>query len=209
MKLNELIFTLCPFDSYWAATAAHEAAHSMGLDHNVHRYSGNCTSSAAYSMLMVGGCPYVVTAPQTTDYNAFNAIYPNYLRQCATNASDFRCDGQDKGLQGCGDYPQTPATTGGPASVLVHWAGSGCQTNWISSTVSSGYTIYKIELKRSPHPDWSGPPIDYDIYDMPDAITTYWYTNMVWSPYEYAQGCVWYQSTSTWAVSGPVCTGWH
>lgn len=210
VKLNELIFAACPNDNAWITTAAHEVGHTMGLDHNIHRYNGTstCGGSPSYSMLMLGGCVIKVSAPQVTDYNAFNAIYPSFYKGCASQPSDYHCDGQDYLAQGCPDFPQTPATTSGPASVLVHYAGNvSCKSNWISASVSSGYTIYKVELKRSPTASDSN--VDFDIYDMPDATTTHWYTNMTYSPSEYDKGCVWYQSTSTWAVTGPICTGYH
>lgn len=193
----------CGSDNGWAGLIAHEMGHDMGLAHNVHRYDGdsNC-NGATYSMLMLGGCAIKSLTPQVSDYDIFNAIYPNYLSACASSPSEFHCNGMLHDQQGCGDtILQTVSDTN--VSVKIHWGGS-CETNWTSAKIlTSGYTIYKETLERV-----AGPTVGaWTMADLPDDTTTSWVTSMLFSPdNNTTRGCVWYKNLSTGAISNAVCT---
>jgi hypothetical protein len=201
VKLNSLIFSTCGSVDYWTGVIVHEMGHTLGLAHNGYYNGAVYMRMNASPVHLADGS--AMTLPQYTDTYLFNQLYPARPFLCYSQPSNLWCNGMDPSDQSCPAYGQE--TKYNPYGwVTLYYSGAHCQSNWSkgASTVG-GWNIYRIQVNRSSGAD--GPATTVE--DIPYSST--WYGNLIYSPDNSAQSCISYINTSSKALTGFYCTGWH
>lgn len=125
---------------------------------------------------------------------------------CYSQPNEQDCNGYSYKEQSCPDYPQAQTASDTNVSIVLHYSGSACQSNWSTAQISSagasqGFHITKVDVERQATSRLGAT----QIVDNPSAAANIqtWYSRMVWAPDSPALGCVWYTNGSN---SYTLCT---